>query len=200
MSRYIFQIDTKRNFFFNLKDESMNSIEEGRVNTIVIDEIVSKRKGSLGELLTIMEETQEASEFKFLDDASLEYISSSVKVPLSQIYGVATFYSFFNLKPQGKHTIIVCRGTACHTKGSKILLDDLSGLPGCKEALDSGESSFTTEDRQITVKTVACFGQCALAPVVAVDGVIYSNVTSERVKKLLQNLQEDNKDENLKLS
>jgi NADH-quinone oxidoreductase subunit E len=130
----------------------------------------------------------------------LEYISSSVKVPLSQIYGVATFYSFFNLKPQGKHTIIVCRGTACHTKGSKILLDDLSGLPGCKEALDSGESSFTTEDRQITVKTVACFGQCALAPVVAVDGVIYSNVTSERVKKLLQNLQEDNKDENLKLS
>ena len=178
----------------------MNSIEEGRVNTIVIDEIVSKRKGSLGELLTIMEETQEASEFKFLDDASLEYISSSVKVPLSQIYGVATFYSFFNLKPQGKHTIIVCRGTACHTKGSKILLDDLSGLPGCKEALDSGESSFTTEDRQITVKTVACFGQCALAPVVAVDGVIYSNVTSERVKKLLQNLQEDNKDENLKLS
>lgn len=200
MSRYIFQIDTKRNFFFNLKDESMNSIEESRVNTIVIDEIVSKRKGSLGELLTIMEETQEASEFKFLDDASLEYISSSVKVPLSQIYGVATFYSFFNLKPQGKHTIIVCRGTACHTKGSKILLDDLSGLPGCKEALDSGESSFTTEDRQITVKTVACFGQCALAPVVAVDGVIYSNVTSERVKKLLQNLQEDNKDENLKLS
>ena len=178
----------------------MNAFEESRVNTTVIDEIVSRHRGKPGELLTVMEEIQEASEFKFLDDSSMEYLSSSVKVPLSQIYGVATFYSFFNLKPQGKHTIIVCRGTACHTKGSKILLDDLSILPGCKEAFDSGESAFTTEDKQITVKTVACFGQCALAPVVAVDGVIYSNVTSEQIKKLLENLQEDNKDENLRLS
>ncbi|MDD4492648.1 MAG: NAD(P)H-dependent oxidoreductase subunit E, partial [Bacteroidales bacterium] len=59
---------------------------------------------------------------------------------------------------------------------------------------------FTTDDKLITIKTVACFGQCALAPVVAVDGVIYSNVTSEQIKKLLENLQEENKDENIRLS
>ncbi|NCB27924.1 MAG: NAD(P)H-dependent oxidoreductase subunit E, partial [Bacteroidia bacterium] len=71
--------------------------------------------------------------------------------------------------------------------------------PGCKEAFEAGETCFTTEDRQITVKTVACFGQCALAPVVAADGIIYSNVTSEKILKLLQNLREDKKDENIRL-
>ncbi|MFA6335306.1 MAG: NAD(P)H-dependent oxidoreductase subunit E [Bacteroidales bacterium] len=178
----------------------MNANVENQVDTKIIDEIISRHKGKPGELLTVMEEVQEASEYKFLDELSMDYLSSKTKVPLSQIYSVATFYSFFNLKPQGKHTLIVCRGTACHTKGSKILLDDLALLPGCKEAFDAGEASFTTEDKLITIKTVACFGQCALAPVVAVDGVIYSNVTSEEIKKLLQNLQEDNKDENIRLS
>ncbi len=178
----------------------MNTTQEIFVETKKIDEIIASNAGKPGELLTVMEEVQEANEFKFLDPASMEYISCKLKVPLSQIYSVATFYSFFNLKPQGKNTIIVCRGTACHTKGSKVLLDDLSVLPGCKDALDSGESSFTTEDKQITVKTVACFGQCALAPVVAVNSVIYSNVTSEQILQILQNLQEGKKDENLKLS
>jgi NADH-quinone oxidoreductase subunit E len=178
----------------------MNTIEEVFVDTNTIDEIISRNAGKPGELLTIMEEVQEASEYKYLDSASMEYISRKIKVPLSQIYSVATFYSFFNLKPQGKNTIVVCRGTACHTKGSKVLLDDLAALPGCKDAFDAGESSFTTEDKLITVKTVACFGQCALAPVVAVNSVIYSNVTSEQILQILQNLQEGKKDENLKLS
>ncbi|GAB1374965.1 hypothetical protein MASR1M46_18540 [Bacteroidales bacterium] len=129
----------------------------------------------------------------------MEYLSSSVKVPLSQIYGVATFYSFFNLKPQGKHTIIVCRGTACHTKGSEFYLTISHSCRAVKEAFDSGESSFTTEDKQITVKTVACFGQCAGSRCGSGQSD-YSNVTSEQIKKLLQNLQEDNKDENLRLS
>lgn len=178
----------------------MNANLENRVDTRIIDEIISKHKGNPGELLTIMEEVQEANDYKYLDDVSMDYLSSKTNVPLSRIYSVATFYSFFNLKPQGKHTLIVCRGTACHTKGSKILLDDLTTLPGCKEAFDQGETTFTTDDMLITIKTVACFGQCALAPVVAVNGVIYSNVTSEQIKKLLENLQEDNKDENIRLS
>ncbi len=177
----------------------MNTNDENNIGRTSIDEIISRHRGKPGELLTVMEEVQEASEYKYLDSDSLEYLSARTRVPLSQVYSVATFYSFFNLKPQGKHTIIVCRGTACHTKGSKVLMDDLSSLPGCKEAFDAGESSFTTEDRLITVKTVACFGQCALAPVVAVDGIIYSNVTSEQIKRILQNLQEDNKDENIRL-
>ena len=177
----------------------MNTNQVVQIDRETIDAIILRYKGKPGELLTIMEQIQEANEFKYLDKAEIDYLSEQTKIPLSQIYSVATFYSFFNLKPQGKHTIIVCRGTACHTKGSKNLLDDVSTLPGCKEALDAGESSFTTEDRLITVKTVACFGQCALAPVVAVDGMIYSNVTSEQIKKILKHLQEGNKDENIRL-
>ena len=177
----------------------MNTSDDNLADRVTIDEIISRHNGKPGALLTMMEEMQEANEFKFLDSNAMEYLAAKTKTPLSQMYSVATFYSFFNLKPQGKHTIIVCRGTACHTKGSKVLLDDLSSLQGCKEALEAGESSFTTEDRQITIKTVACFGQCALAPVVAVDGIIYSNVTSEQIKKILKNLQEDNKDENIRL-
>lgn len=185
--------------YYKLTHNSMDTNAEILVDKRTIDEIISRNEGKPGKLLTAMEEIQEANEYKFLDPQSMDYLSSRTKVPLSQIYSVATFYSFFNLKPQGKHTIIVCRGTACHTKGSKVLLDDLDALPGCKEAFEAGETCFTTEDRQITVKTVACFGQCALAPVVAVDGIIYSNVTSEKILKLLQNLREDKKDENIRL-
>lgn len=177
----------------------MNTSDDNLADRVAIDEIISRHNGKPGSLLTMMEEMQETNEYKFLDSDAMSYLSAQTKTPLSQIYSVATFYSFFNLKPQGKHTIIVCRGTACHTKGSKVLLDDMSSLPDCKEALDAGENSFTTEDRLLTVKTVACFGQCALAPVVAVDGVIYSNVTSEQIKKILKNLQEGNKDENIRL-
>lgn len=177
----------------------MNTNQKVQIDSKTIDAIILRYKGRPGELLTIMEQIQEANEFKYLDEAHINYLSAKTNIPLSQIYSVATFYSFFNLKPQGKHTIVVCRGTACHTKGSKNLLDNVSTLPGCKEALDAGESSYTTEDRLITVKTVACFGQCALAPVVAVDGIIYSNVTSEQIKIILKNLQEDNKDEKIRL-
>jgi NADH-quinone oxidoreductase subunit E len=103
---------------------------------------------------------------------------------------VITFYAFFNLKPQGEHSIIVCRGTACHTRRSKNLLDYLISWFGFKEEdLASGEkSSLTTKDNKFTVKTVACFGQCALAPVVEVDGNIYSQMTEDKLRKIIKNI------------
>ena len=164
----------------------MNANVENQVDTKIIDEIISRHKGKPGELLTVMEEIQEANEYKFLDESSMDYLSSNTKVPLSQIYSVATFYSFFNLKPQGKHSIIVCRGTACHTKGSKALLDEVGPILGFKRTEDETESSFTTPNNEFTIKTVACFGQCAQSPVVAVDGVIFSNVNSQRLMKILK--------------
>jgi NADH-quinone oxidoreductase subunit E len=109
------------------------------------------------------------------------------------VYNVVTFFSFFNLKPQGKHTLTVCRGTACHTKGSKALLDDLGLMLGCSKELEEGESFFTTPDNQFTISTVACFGQCALAPVVAIDGIIYSNVTTAKLQKLLGKISKEKK-------
>jgi NADH-quinone oxidoreductase subunit E len=158
-----------------------------------IDSVVNKHKGHHGELLSILEETQLLNEQKFLSEEALNHVSLRTGVPLSRVYNVVTFFSFFNLKPQGKHTLTVCRGTACHTKGSKALLDDLGLMLGCSKALEEGEPFFTTPDNQFTVSTVACFGQCALAPVVAVDGVIYSNVTTSKLQKLLDKISKGRK-------
>ena len=153
-----------------------------------IDAIVAKHKGRHGELLTILEQTQLLNEQKYLSEEALNRVAARTGVPLSRIYNVVTFYSFFSLKPQGKHTVTVCRGTACHTKGSKALLDDLGLILGSGKAFEDGESSFTTPDNQFTISTVACFGQCALAPVVAVDGIIHSSVTTSRLQKLLKKI------------
>jgi NADH-quinone oxidoreductase subunit E len=115
---------------------------------------------------------------KYLSEDALNHVALRTGVPLSRIYNVVTFYSFFNLKPQGKHTVTVCRGTACHTKGSKALLDDIGLMLGSGKAMEDGE----------TITTVACFGQCALAPVVGIDGVIHSNVTTAKLQTLLTKL------------
>jgi NADH-quinone oxidoreductase subunit E len=158
-----------------------------------IDSVVTKNKGRQGELLSILEETQMLNEHKFLSEDALNHVALRTGVPLSRIFNVVTFYSFFNLKPQGKHTVTVCRGTACHTKGSKALLDDIGLMIGNGKALEDGETVYTTPDNLFTITTVACFGQCALAPVVGIDGVMHSNVTTAKLQKLLSKLSKGRK-------
>ena len=164
----------------------MEPLTNSTVSEIILDEIVEKYKGKPGMLLSTLEEVQEKNPLKYLPCETLTVVSQKLNIPYTQVYSVATFYSFFNLKPQGKHSIIVCRGTACHTKGSKALLDEVAPILGFKRTEDETESSFTTPDNEFTIKTVACFGQCAQSPVVAVDGVIFSNVNSQRLMKILK--------------
>jgi NADH-quinone oxidoreductase subunit E len=164
----------------------MEPLTNSTVSEIILDEIVEKYKGKPGMLLSTLEEVQEKNPLKYLPGETLTVVSQKLNIPYTQVYSVATFYSFFNLKPQGKHSIIVCRGTACHTKGSKALLDEVAPILGFKRMEDETESSFTTPDNEFTIKTVACFGQCAQSPVVAVDGVIFSNVNSQRLMKILK--------------
>lgn len=163
----------------------METFANSIVPEIVLDEIIEKHKGKPGMLLSTLEEVQEQNSLKFLPAETLTVISQKLNIPYTQVYSVATFYSFFNLKPQGKHSIVVCRGTACHTKGSKALLEEVGPLLGLKRDADETESSFTSPDNLFTIKTVACFGQCAQSPVVAVDGIIYSNVNSQKLVKIL---------------
>jgi NADH-quinone oxidoreductase subunit E len=164
----------------------METLTNSTVPDKLLDEIIGKYKGKPGMLLTTLEEVQEKNPFKYLPPETLTAVSQKLHIPYTQVYGVATFYSFFNLKPQGKHSIVVCRGTACHTKGSKALLNEIASILGFKKMEDEGESSFTTPDNQFTIRTVACFGQCAQSPVVAVDGVIHSNVNSQKLLKILK--------------
>jgi NADH-quinone oxidoreductase subunit E len=166
----------------------MDGTETLSKELVEIDTVIAKHRGQHGELLGILEETQLLNEQQYLSEDVLNHVALRTGVPLSRVYNVVTFYSFFNLKPQGRHKITVCRGTACHTKGSKALLADLGLILGCAKALEDGETFYTTPDNQFTISTVACFGQCALAPVVAIDGIIHSNVSTATLQKLLNKI------------
>jgi NADH-quinone oxidoreductase subunit E len=154
-----------------------------------LDQMISRCRDRPGALLSVLEQIQESQDTKHLPRALLEYVGRTMGLPPSQVQSVATFYSFFNLEPQGKHTICICRGTACHTRGSRELLDTLRGTLGLRSGEGEGEKvAATTADGQVTVRTVACIGQCALAPVVEVDRGIHGHVTERQLKARLAGL------------
>jgi bidirectional [NiFe] hydrogenase diaphorase subunit len=112
--------------------------------------------------------------YGYLDDESLKYVSDSLRVSLSKIYGVATFYHFFTLKPQGKHTCVICTGTACYIKGVPAILQKIEEVYKIKD----GE---TTEDGELSLLTARCIGSCGIAPAVVMDGEIAGKVNPDDV-------------------
>ncbi len=139
-------------------------------------EIFSRFDGNKGELIPILQETQ--AQFRYLPEETMYEISRFLRVPESTIYGVITFYSQFKLKPLGKRIVKVCRGTACHVRGGGKILEETEKRLGIK----AGE---TTEDLEWTLETIACFGSCALAPVLVIDDAVYGRMTTSRVKDIL---------------
>jgi bidirectional [NiFe] hydrogenase diaphorase subunit len=116
--------------------------------------------------------------FGFLDKQSLAFVATSLRVPLSQAYGVATFYHFFTLKPPGEHTCLVCLGTACYIKGAGQLLAQAEKALG----VSAGE---TTADGKVSLLTARCLGSCSVAPVVVFGGELAASVTSGQMGKQL---------------
>ena len=118
----------------------------------------------------------------FLDESALRWVAASLRVPLSKIYGVATFYHHFTLKPQGRHTCVVCLGTACYIKGSKQLLEQVEKKLG----IHDGQ---TTADGEISLLVARCIGACGLAPAAVVDGQVQgkseATMLLERLDKVL---------------
>lgn len=111
--------------------------------------------------------------FGYLDEPSLRYVAASLRVPLSSVYGVATFYHLFTLKPQGEHTCVFCTGTACYIKGAATLLEHV------REKYNVGPGE-TTEDDKMSVLSARCLGACSVAPAVVFDGEVAPSVTPER--------------------
>ena len=138
--------------------------------------IFARHKGEKHELITILQETQE--QFRYLPAAAMKEISAFLNVPESTIYGVSTFYAQFKLTPLGKKVIRVCRGTACHVRGSGKVLAEVEKRLGVK----AGE---TTADLEYTLETVACIGACALAPTMTIDNETYGKMTTKRVAEVL---------------
>lgn len=153
-----------------------------------IDHAIAEHGEGAGSLLGILEDVQAANPHKFLSLGTLRYVAAKTGIPPATIYSVATFYALFNLDPQGDNVVCVCRGTACHTRGSRDLLAKLCLDLGLNErstddSSDADKVALTTKDRHFTVRTVACFGQCALAPVVEVNHHILSHVNERTLQR-----------------
>ena len=171
----------------------MLGITEQPPSESLLDQAIERHRGKPGALLAILEELQEQHKFKYLQRETLLHVGRRMGLALSQIYSVVTFYAFFNLKPQGLHTVCVCRGTACHTRGSRDLLESVKTmmhLAGQTEG-EADKMALTTPDNRFTLRTVACFGQCALAPVVEVDRNIYGYMNERKLKKTLEKYEQE---------
>lgn len=117
--------------------------------------------------------------FGFLEDESLHFVSESLRVPLSQVYGVSTFYHLFSLKPAGKHACVTCTGTACYIKGAPDLLKAIEGTYGIKP-------EETTADGNLSLLTARCVGSCGLGPVALINGEVVGKLTAEGLVQRLQ--------------
>jgi NADH-quinone oxidoreductase subunit E len=158
-----------------------------------IDRVIASQNGRPGSLLSILEKVQEHHPKKYLPRETLEYIAARADIPLAQVCSVVTFYALFNLEPQGQNTICICRGTACHTRGSRDLLESLMIKMGVHthEEEPADKLSATTPDGKYTLRTVACFGQCALAPVVEVNHSIYGHMNERALQRELEVLEKE---------
>ena len=141
-----------------------------------VDEVIEKHKGKPGSLIPVLEEVQAIT--GYLPECIQRRVSAGLDVHLSQVYGVVTFYSFFTMKPRGKHQIKVCLGTACHVRGSGRNVEAL-------EKLLDVEVGECTEDRQFGIEIVRCLGACGLAPVMVVDEDTHRQVKEAQLKKIL---------------
>lgn len=128
-------------------------------------------------LIEVLHKAQEL--FGYLDDGLMLFVARGLKLPPGRVYGVATFYHYFNLKPQGRHTCVVCMGTACYVKGA----DKVLAAVGERAGIKPGE---TTPDSELSLMTARCIGACGVAPAVVYDGTVTGHQTPETALKQIE--------------
>lgn len=141
-----------------------------------VQSIIDKHQGLKKNLIAILLDVQETC--NYLPPDALRQVAKALDMPLINVIGVATFYRAFSLKPRGKHTCLVCLGTACHVRGGPKILEELER----RLDIPAGE---TTKDGQFTLETVACLGCCAIGPVVVVDGEYHGHATIRKIAPIL---------------
>jgi NADH-quinone oxidoreductase subunit E len=150
-----------------------------------LKKILSVFGGKKGALIPMLQRVQE--EYGYLPEEALSRIAESLKLPLSQVFSVATFYAHFYLTRRGDHLVKVCQGTACHVRGARDILETAQHLLGIK-------TGQTTEDYKYSLERVACVGSCAMAPVVMIDSDVYPKVSPLDLKfKLMDKLVTESK-------
>lgn len=147
-----------------------------------VEKILNKFSETPGSLIMVLHSIQE--KFGYLPKEALKMVSERLRISLSEIYGVVTFYSFFRLEPQGKHVVRLCMGTACYVKGAAELLTALEQM-GLKEGK-------VTEDGYYSLDLVRCIGACSMAPALMIDEEVYGRLTPNKIKKLLEDFRKEN--------
>jgi len=140
-------------------------------------EIVEHYKNTEGSLIPILHEVQEA--FGYIPKNVQEFIAKELKIPLSEIYGVVTFYSRFSLQPKGKNSVFVCMGTACYVKGAEMVLNAV------KDDLKIGAGE-TSSDGLFSIEETRCIGACGLAPIMMINEDVYAKVNPDQIGKILE--------------
>jgi len=154
------------------------SLETTEIDYMELDRIIEEDFNNDKEnLIMMLQEIQRR--YNYLPTPALTYLSTSIGVPLSQIYGVATFYSTFSLEPRGRNIISICLGTACHVRGGEKIREKL------EESLNI-EDGETTEDMRFTLESVRCIGCCSLGPVVKINEDMHGRITYTEVDKILE--------------
>jgi NADH:ubiquinone oxidoreductase subunit E len=141
-----------------------------------LDEFIASQPRTRDSLIPVLHRAQEL--FGDLPIEVQEHVASALGLPVSEVFGVVTFYSFFSMQPRGRHTVNVCLGTACYVRGAKKVVEAL-----CSElGVSMGE---TTPDRRFSLTSQRCFGACGLAPVIMVDGNVHGRVTPKKISDIL---------------
>lgn len=145
-----------------------------------IKQILANNNNDPSRLIPILQQIQEMD--KYLSKDAIEMVAVGLDIPVSHIYGVATFYAHFSLNPKGKHIIRLCDGTACHVKKSSGIREKLY------EKLGLSDDNRTSSDLMFTVDIVSCLGACGLAPVMVVDEVVHGQTTPELAAELIDKI------------
>jgi NADH-quinone oxidoreductase subunit E len=142
----------------------------------VAQTIVQKYNNNPDSLISILQDIQ--AEYRYLPEGDLRTVADQLQLPLIQVYGVATFFKAFTLTPCGEHMVTICTGTACHVRGTSLVLDEVERQLN----ISPGD---TTEDLRFTLKTVNCLGACALGPIMVIDGEYHGQMSQGKVKTVL---------------
>jgi NADH:ubiquinone oxidoreductase subunit E len=161
-----------------LKSGKSTRTNDVEIDYMELDRIIEEDFGNDKEnLIMIIQAIQRR--YNYLPKPALTYLATSIGVPLSQIYGVATFYSSFSLEPRGRNIVSICLGTACHVRGGERVKERI------EESLHISDGQ-TTEDMRFTFETVRCIGCCSLGPVVKINEDTHGNISSDQVVNILE--------------
>ena len=156
------------------------------MNLSKLESILKGRNSQPHQLIEVLQDVQE--HYGYIPEEAMREISKTLGVPLIEVYRVASFYKAFKLKPSGKYVITICNGTACHVRGSQLLLDQATNQLGIKP----GEVS---DDGMFSIEYVNCLGACALGPIASENGTSHHHMTPAKLRKFINSLNRDEKEE-----